>query len=387
MNPLKPLLSTFVRSCLFTGLIVLVLGALTMLPAVPVLAAGSGTWALTGSLHVARADFTATLLTNGQVLVVGGRDNNYTPLASAELYNPATGTWKTTGGLHTARYYHTATLLANGQVLVAGGYWVDGSYTPVPLASAELYNPATGTWAITGSMHTARVQHTATLLQNGQVLVAAGYNDNNSFPFLASAELYNASTGTWTSTGSLHTARIYHTMTLLANGQVLVTGGYNVTLTVNIFASAELYNPAKGSWTLTSRMHSARTGHAATLLQNGQVLVAAGENNTQLTSVELYNPSTGTWTTTGSLHASRVQHTAILLQNGQVLVAGGQNGTNFLAGAERYNPSTGAWTTTGSLHTARLNHTATLLQNGQVLVAGGQDSNYNFLASAEVYTP
>jgi N-acetylneuraminic acid mutarotase len=388
MNTLKPLQSTFVRSRLFTWLIVLVLGALTILPAVPALASGSGTWALTGSLHVARADFTATLLQNGQVLVVGGRDTSYTPLASAELYNPSKGTWTSTGSLHTARYYHTATLLANGQVLVAGGYWVDGSYTPVPLTSAELYNPATGRWTLTGSLHAARVQHTATLLQNGQVLVAAGYNENISPPFLASAELYNPSTGAWTTTGSLHAARIYHTMTLLATGQVLVTGGYNVTSsTINILASAELYNPTKGSWTLTSRMHAARTGHTATLLTTGQVLVAAGENNTQLTSAELYNPATGSWTLTGSLHAARVQHTATLLQNGQVLVAGGQNGTTFLTAAERYNPSTGAWTTTGSLHTARLNHTATLLQNGQVLVVGGQDSNYNFLASAEVYTP
>ncbi len=114
-------------------------------------------------------------------------------------------------------------------------------------------------------------------------------------------------------------------------------------------------------------MNAARTGHAATLLTTGQVLAAAGENNTQLTSAELYNPATRTWTTTGSLHATRVQHTATLLQNGQVLVAGGQNGSTFLASTERYNPSTGAWTTTGSLHTARLYHTTTLLQNGQVL--------------------
>jgi hypothetical protein len=133
MNPLKTLLSTCVRSRLFTGLIVLVLGALTVLPAVPTLAAGSGTWTLTGSLHVARADSTATLLPNGQVLVVGGEDT------SAELYNPATGTWTTTGSMHTARYQHTATLLQNGQVLVAGGY-NENSSTPF-LTSAELYNP------------------------------------------------------------------------------------------------------------------------------------------------------------------------------------------------------------------------------------------------------
>jgi len=171
MNPIKPLLSTRVRSRLF---IVLALGALTVLPAVPTLAAGSGTWTLTGSLHVARADSTATLLTGGQVLVVGGGGT------SAELYNPATGAWTITGSLHTARYDPSATLLPNGQVLVAGGSG--------PLASAELYNPATGTWTVTGSMHTARYQHNATLLANGQVLVAGGLDSN--YNYLASAELY-----------------------------------------------------------------------------------------------------------------------------------------------------------------------------------------------------
>ena len=325
MNPLKTLLSTCVRSRLF---IVLVLGVLTVLPAVPTLAAGSGTWTLTGSLPAGRVNSTATLLTGGQVLVAGGGDT-----------------------------------------------------------SAELYNPATGAWTTTGSLHTARYQHTATLLQNGQVLVAGGYNENSSPPFLTSAELYNPSTGTWTTTGSLHTARIYDTMTLLANGQVLVTGGYNTTSTINILASAELYNPATGKWTLTKSMHTARTGHAAALLATGQVLVAAGESSSSfLTSAELYNPASGTWTTTGSLHAARDQHTATLLSNGQVLVAGGQNGTIFIASAERYNPSTGAWTSTGSLHTPRIEHTATLLPNRQVLVAGGVDSNYTYLTSAELYT-
>jgi len=157
-----------------------------MLPAVPTLAAGSGTWTLTGSLHVARADFTATLLTNGQVLVVGGRDTLYTPLASAELYNPATGSWTSTGSLHTARVQHTATLLQNGQVLVAAGY--NDNISPPFLASAELYNPSTGAWTSTGSLHAARLEHTATLLQNGQVLVVGGLDSN--YNVLASAELY-----------------------------------------------------------------------------------------------------------------------------------------------------------------------------------------------------
>ncbi len=131
MNLLKPLLSTCVRSRVFTGLLVLVLGAFTGLSAVPAQAASSGTWTLTGSMHVAREDATATLLQNGQVLVVGSESS------SAELYNPSTGKWTTTGSLHTPRIEHTATLLPNGQVLVAGG--LDSNYNY--LASAELYTP------------------------------------------------------------------------------------------------------------------------------------------------------------------------------------------------------------------------------------------------------
>ncbi len=386
MNSLKSALTPFhapagLKRLLVAALAVLLLGVLTALPA---LASGSGTWTLTGSLNVARANFTATLLQNGQVLVVGGRNNNYTPLASAELYTPATGSWTTTGSLHTARYDHTATLLSNGQVLVAGGYAMGPYYSTIPLASAELYNPATGTWTTTGSMNAARALHTATLLQNGQVLVAAGGNG-----YLTSAELYTPATGTWTTTGSLHTSRTFDTMTLLPNGQVLVAGGLGqpVGTTINILASAELYDPSTGIWKKTGSLNTARTGHTATLLSNGQVLVAAGEGSSFLTSAELYDPSKGKWTLTGSLNTARDQHAATLLSNGQVLVAGGSNGNAYLASAELYTPSTGVWTTTGSLNTARACHTMTLLSNGQALVVGGVDNNSNALASAELYTP
>jgi N-acetylneuraminic acid mutarotase len=362
---------------LIRGLVALAVGALALQLAGPALAAGSGTWTYTGSMRDPQAYDAATLLPNGQVLVVGGYEND------AELYNPATGTWTLTGPMNATRNLSTATLLNNGEVLVAGG---NSNGTE---ASAELYNPATNIWTVTGSMHVARYQHTATLLQNGDVLVAGGYNPNKTNPFLTSAELYNPATGTWTITGSLHTPRIFHTMTTLPSGRVLVAGGYWTSSTaVNILASAELYNPNTGTWALTGSMSTPRTGSAAALLANGQVLMAAGENYaSSLTSAELYSPSTGKWTLTGSLHASRNQHTATLLANGQVLASGGQNGTSFVASAELYNPSTATWTITGSLNTPRVEDTATLLTNGQVLVAGGQDKNYNDLASAELYTP
>jgi PKD repeat protein len=324
------------------------------------------------------------LLTGGKVLVAGGWDNQGNTLASAELYDPASGIWTSAGSLNTARSNPTATLLPNGQVLVAGGVRDDGLIGYL-LASAELYNPARGTWTVTGSLNTARLYHTATLLPNGQVLVAGGIG--NGITPLASAELYNPATGVWTVTGPLNTARYLHTATLLPNGQVLVAGG--VDANNNPLASAELYNPATGQWTAISPMNSPRDNHTATLLPNGLVLVAGGA---ALASAELYNPALGTWTLTSPMAYNRVAHTATLLPNGMVLVAGGGywNGTTeiYLTAAELYNPVNGTWTQTGSLNTGRSFHSATLLPSGQVLVAGGQwAEGFNYLSSAELYNP
>jgi len=181
-------------------------------------------------------------------------------------------------------------LLPNGKVLVAGGY--NDTYLGSYLPSAELYDPVTGTWTPTGSMNIARECHTATLLSNGQVLVAGGYNDN----YLSSAELYDPATGTWTPTGSMTAARMLHTAALTPNGQVLVAGGCNSV------SDAELYDPATGMWTPTGLMISVRVSHTATVLTNGQVLAIGGYDYTNLlSSAELYDPATGTWTNTGAM--------------------------------------------------------------------------------------
>src|SRR4029077_15786213 len=243
----------------------------------------------TGSLITARFIHTATLLNNGKVLVAGGTPDFNTPLRSAELYDSASGTWTATGSLNTARFFHTATLLPNGKVLVAGGP-PDGLNG---LKSAELYDPASGMWTATGDLNTARSAHTATLLPNGKVLVAGGQGTGGGF--LTSAELYDPASGTWTTTGSLTNARQFHTATLLPNGKVLVAGGYN-----NIFPnpgaldSAELYDPASGTWTTTDSLNMARDYHTATLLPNGKVLVAGGEGTSAiLNSAELYDTGLG----------------------------------------------------------------------------------------------
>jgi N-acetylneuraminic acid mutarotase len=183
-----------------------------------------------------RLHHTATVLADGTVLVTGGQDNvdAFKSLASTEVYNPVAGTWTAKGNMGKSRTYHTATLLPSGKVLVAGGAECSceipvGATSCVEsrnvLSSAELYDPETGTWTATGSMTMAHYLGTNTLLCNGTVLAVGGYNTNLSDPTLASAEIYDPTTGTWTTTSSMAAASCSHTAVALANGKVLITAG------------------------------------------------------------------------------------------------------------------------------------------------------------------
>ena len=362
---------------------------LTAGPAAPATAQPSGTWTKTGSMTTAQGP-PATLLANGQVLMLGG---------SADLYNPATGKWAATGNPNAPAGGDTATLLKNGQVLLAGGEQ-DGTAATVT-SRAELYNPATGTWSATSSMTTPRAGHTATLLPNGQVLVAGGIGTcvNFSCPILASAELYNPATGTWAQTGSMTVARYEHTATLLPSGQVLVAGGTS-NGTANAGSTAELYNPATGTWAATGGLSFPHSyGTLAGLLANGQVLVVCGVHDPGVPQcvAELYNPATGTWAQDGVAGPSATRDfTAVLLRNGQVLFSGGENGSypakvTVTAAATLFDPATGASTSTGSMTIPRAFHTLIVLPNGQVLAAGGETQNnkgeFSSTATAELYTP
>jgi N-acetylneuraminic acid mutarotase len=350
-------------------------------------AEGTSSWSFTGNLNIPVSNHTATLLPDGRVLIAGGDSAKFGFHNTAELYDPATGAWNLTADLEAFISDHTATLLPNGNVLVAGG----ASVWNLPVESAELYDPVRGVWNPTGNLLAARYGHTATLLPNGRVLVAGGANDNEDPPStLTSAELYDPATGIWSATGGLSVQRYHHTATLLPNGKVLVAGGYNgLSLSVN---AAELYDPATGRWSGTGSLNTDRTGHTATLLPNGKVLVAGGykvgdRGFDTLDSAELYDPVTETWSVTGSLNRSRSDHSAGLLSNGKVLVAGGQIFASWpviiLNEAELYDLATGTWSLTANLNSPRRDHTATLLPNGKVLVAGGYSPGE--LASAELY--
>jgi hypothetical protein len=368
------------------------LTALFLVAAQEVVAGSVGKFTATGSMQMARVGHAEIMLPSGKVLIVGGDDSG----TSAEIYYPSTGTFHTTGSLNFARYSFTATLLDNGKVLIQGG---SVAYPTLP---AELYDPATGAFSQTG-VPLERFDwffSTATLLKNGNVLVVGGETQIGPSSL---AELYDSATGTFTFTAPSNFARHGHAATMLRNGKVLITGGDDwFDGGGSSYAVAELYDPSSGTFSAPIPMLGARAGHTATLLRTGKVLVTGGyfegccglsygEYAIQNIN-ELFDPATSTFTRTGdSLHA-RTNHSATLLRNGQVLVAGGSDGNPTSAQVsstqtELYDPVSGTFSVAGSMTTARAGQAAMLLKNGRVLVTGGVDDKNNPLASAEVYTP
>jgi hypothetical protein len=363
-----------------------------------------GAFTPTGSMITPRYLHTATLLADGRVLIAGGEmlvdgtSGMFKTLSNAEIYDPATGTFTATGNMTAPRAYHTATLLPNGKVLIAGGEQINyptGGVAEPTLASAELYDPDTGTFSATGTLTTSRASHTATLLSNGTVLIAGGLQSPSgvyvasAVAFLASAEIYDPSTGIFTATGNM-TSVWADTATLLANGKVLITRDDLVTPLY--VSSADLYDPLIGTFTSAGFLNANHTMPTATLVTNGKVLIAGGDmgdGDGATVIAELYDPATGAFSSTGSLTVGREEDTATLLSDGSVLFAGGHN--DLAASAEIYGPLAAAFSGTASMPTARELHTATLLRDGRVLIAGGDDERYwipeTILSSAELYTP
>lgn len=335
-----------------------------------------------GHMSAPRAVHTATLLPDDRVLIAGGCTLDSCELgdggASAELYDPGARSFVGTSRMTGERNGHTATLLPNGNVLLAGG-WGPGGV----LASAEIYASGSGAFSPTGSMGTGRGGFTATALPDGRVLVAGGYDGTRS---IASAELYDPRTGTFAPTGRLRTPRSAHTAAPLPDGRVLIAGGIDDRDTV--LDSAELYDPRTGEFSRTGSMAVVRYKHAAAALRDGRVLVLGGSDALDArathASAELWDPATGAFSPTGGMRQERFKlpDAVALLDTGEVLVGGGGER------GEVYDPETGTFRVVeGDLGAAWAFATATPLPGGGVLIVGGYDAGIQLTDRAWVYEP
>jgi N-acetylneuraminic acid mutarotase len=332
-----------------------------------------------------RFQHTATLLPSGSVLVTGG--GNGAPGITAEIYDPVAGTWQTAnsmGGL--PRIAHQAVLVDPDTVLVAGGtYLPDGTTQYQVQNTAMLFDVSDGTWSATEEpMAFPRAYFTATLLGDGTVLVAGGMT-NGAGTCTNTAELYDPVTGEWTATSeTMSAARCGHRATLLASGDVLVTGGAPTWDAAGKVSSAEIYDLETGTWSDATAMPFATMTHTATLLADGNVLVAGGF---LVRRAAIYDAVGGTWTEVDAPLASHDMGAAALLPSGKVLVASGRLGATF-EDSELFDPVTGTWMLTGR---QRYYHAEqpqlTILQDGRALLTGGNPSGSTPpIREAEIFT-
>lgn len=356
--------------------------------------ATTATFTPTGSMLVARAGHQAILLLDSRVLVTGGYDNAGTAVARAEVFSAATGTWSAIASNVVARTDHVATRLLDGRVLVVGGAPSLSSCSPN--ANAEIYDPATNRWALTGDLPIAGgTGMIAILLGDGRVLTSGG---NRCGRISSTAALFTPSTNTWSVTAGMEAPRAFHSAVLLADARVLVTGG---TTADGTFSTAEeVYDSATATWTAIKGPRPPRGiscgGCVQTFLSplsTGAILAAGGiagdcaSGAVPAVNADLFDPTDLRWSPTGKLEIARALTTGTLLPDGRILVAGGYTGSgNVQSSTEFFDPAAGGWSLLGALHTARAGHTATRLANGTVLIAGGSDGARR-TRTAEIYVP
>jgi hypothetical protein len=335
-----------------------------------------GAWSATGPTATQRAIGASAILHDGRVLFVGGQGPDGKP-APAELFDPATNTFRpTVGQLSNPRYSLSATTMADGTVLVAGGTWDGFGGNPTPITTAELFDPKTGMFRQTGQMITARWSHSATLLADGRrVLVVGGYpiDPSSGQPVPYPAEVYDSAAGSWSAAGATFLGRYDHTATLLQDGRVLIAGGAEIG---PVAKTAELFDPATRTFSDVSPMTIPRSGHSATALPDGRVLIVGGSTQTEsrdwiTETAELFDPTTGRFSPTGSLVTERRDPAAMLLNDGRVLVAGGSNRYGEPRSAELYDPAAGTFELAASA-SGGLSGSAFRLSDGRILVAGMQ---------------
>jgi N-acetylneuraminic acid mutarotase len=338
---------------------------------------GDGTWDGLPPMPLALWGSADVVLDNGQVLVIGGASgpSSTSAVAAVEVFDPQSQRWAAAAPMLQARAYPAVALLPDGSVLVAGG-----SRNGVPLDSTERYFPDTGTWVSAGALSAPRTQASATTLLDGRVLILGGGSEASpGYRSTNAAELFDPATGKWTPTTPMSTARAFHTATLLPNGEVLVAGGASIYHGARgkVVATAEIYDPESATWHNAPNMSVARYHHTAAPLPDGRVLVAGGwalttNSDKSLATAEIYDPAKNAWTRTGSMATGRARAVVTPLPDGRVLVATGVDPAyRAMATAEIWSASTGRWQLTGKLGTAVMWPAFALLLDGRVLIAGG----------------
>jgi len=336
----------------------------------------SGSFSSTKSTSTGHTAPSATLIPNGQVVLLGGQSNceENAPNSGIELYDYLNENWTSMPASTTSSYGQTATLIQNGLILIVGG-----RFNNEPTSNSWIYDASTNQLYSGPHLKTARCNHTATLMMDGSLLIVGGETKVGT---TSNVEIFDSETQTWAEASPLPLPLEGHTATLLPDGNVLIAGGSNGT---EVSKECFLYNPTCDVWQTTGNLQLPRSHHTATLLQNGEVLISGGAlgNGT----CEIYTPSSSSWIATGAVGIPRMNHSATLLSNGNVVVIGGTaaNGTSSSV-AETYNPIDRSWRTTGLLPQGRANHAALLLPTGKILIAGGlTQTNAGCIAPSESY--
>lgn len=346
-------------------------------------AAGVATWTPTGTMSLARFGQGIAALPSGKILVAGGHNFGIGYLGHSEVYDPGTGLWSVTASMPRTHRF-TAVPLADGDVLMLGD---DNGPPP----TAYRYREGTGAWSNAGNPSIARFQTWAVLLPNGKVLVPGGYIGGcciGPAGTYSSAEVYDPVANTWAMTPPMSESRFIPSVTLLANGKVLVAGGAQRDGPTAIRITADLFDPNSETWSAAAPMLNPRGGHTATRLASGKVLVAGGFLSTlsnYQASAELYDPATNTWTAAPPMATARARHAAVLLLSGKVLVAGGETSGGPTAAAEVYDPVANTWSAAPPMTTPRNIFGMALLPGGGVLAAGGLIGGSTETATAEIY--
>jgi hypothetical protein len=346
-----------------------------------------------------RAQHTATLISDGRVLLVGGNTSPSEQLAEVEIFDPVSGNITQAAPLHTPRHGHTATLLPDGRVIVIGGAnqqkgWLD---------DAEIYDPSTDVWTVIPMLSSHGIEHTATLMIDGRVLVVGGAVGSGEQT--DRVDIFDPQSDTWFGAMPLESDRASHTAQLLEDGRVLVAGGGSVR-GFPAGGDALIYDPQLNSWTQTGAMVNMRISGKSVRLSDGRVLVVGGinladtfgENPTRypLTSAEIYDPNTNIWTATGDLSQARVGHVLTLLQDNRVMVSGGARDwdccwsyDSYAGEIEVYDPGAGLWYPINELPNPGVYSAGVLLADGRILISGGETGEYGttFLSDLWFYTP